>query len=234
MLASEVIQQLNEAHGGPAFNFPHFSVFFPVDARLSVYRSQTGWALIIETLVFNDGLSEHDCCTTMQFCYGNELPQAPGVVQPGLVVTGDGPSAPLFDPDDVMGHLIAPSASDMTIRGKVVPITTDPSKYAAAWIELRQQPRIVGYELLRLIAPQYRRSFFATEREIVVLVGEEMPLLLRLDEWRHPDRDEGETPADSESFQMIADAIAANDPKLYQPTEPPNTHWRNWPMAGML
>ena len=59
-----------------------------------------------------------------------------------------------------------------------------------------------------------------------------MPLLLRLNEWQHPDRDKGETPAYSESFQMIAEVIARDDPWLYQPTQPPNTHWSNYPMAG--
>jgi len=130
--------------------------------------------------------------------------------------------------------LISRAATDMTIRGKVVPITTEPAAYAAAGIKLKQLPRVLGYELLRLIAPRHRRLFFATEAEIVERIGESMPLLLRLDEWRHPDRNKGETPADSESFQMIADVIAHNDPSLYQPTQPPNTHWSHWPMAGTL
>lgn len=120
----------------------------------------------------------------------------------------------------------------MTVRGKVVRITLDPADYAAGGIELRKPPCIFGYELLRLITPKYRRLFFATETEIVQRIGEPMPLLLRIDEWRHPGINEA--PYQCESFQMIAAAIAQNDPSLYQPTEPPNTHWRNWPMAGTI
>lgn len=233
ILAGDVIQQLNEADSGRGLRFPHFGTFFPVDVRLSAYRDETGWVLLIETLVFNDGSSHHNCITTMLYCYGDALPQAPGRCEP-LYVTNDGPHEPLFDSQDIMGHLVSSTATDITVRDRVIPITTEPAKYAAAGIKLRDPPRIMGYELLRLLVPAHRRLFFATESEIASRIGRNMPLLIRLDEWHHPDNEAGETPADSESFQMIAEAIAANDPKLYQPAVSPNTHWVHWPTAGML
>lgn len=233
MLASDIIQQLMEAFGAPGLHFPHLCVFYPVDARLSAYRSDAHWALVLEMLVFNDGPSGHECCATMLFCYGKDLPQSIGR-SGSLHVTGDGPSGPLFDPIDILGHFISPSASDMTIRRRVVAITTNPLEFATAGIQLKWLPRIHGVELLRLLVPCHRRLFFATEAEIIERIGEPMPLLLRLDEWRHPDRERGETPADSETFQMIAEAIAHNDPLLYQPTLPPNTHWSNYPIAGVV
>ena len=253
MLRTEIIQQFNQTHNGPIFAFPHFSIFCLADARLSVYRNDAEWVVVIETLIFNDaGVGSHDACQTMLFCYGSSLTQPPGIFYPALNVTGDGPSGPLFDP--MVDVVISQAATDMTIRGRVFPITTDPAQYAAAGIEvklsssrdtawtqyaaagidLKQPPCILGYELLRLIAPRHRRLFFATEAEIVQRIVASMPLVLRLDEWQHPDRDKGETPADSESFQMIADVIVHNDPSLYQPTKPPNTHWSNWPMAGVM
>ena len=233
MLRTDIIQQINDADIGPTFAFPYYLIYFPVDSRLSVYRTADQWAVIIETLVFDDhGLGAHDSCQTMFFGYGSNLPQSPGIFYPALNVTGDGLSGGLFE--SKFDALVSQTATDMMIRGKVVPVTTDPVDYTAAGIELNQSPRILGYELLRLIAPRHRRLFFATEAEIAKRIGESMPLLLRLDEWRHPDRDKGETPADGESFPMIADVIAYNDPSLYRPTVPPNTHWTNWPMAGMI
>lgn len=234
MLSSDVIQQLDEQDARPGVGFPYFGVTYPVDARLSAYRDATAWALVIETLVFNDGTSGHFCCETVLYCYGNELPEAPGICYPVLNVTADGPTGPLFDPTDVIGQLVSPLAADMTIRGKIVPVSTDPAEYGAAGIKLCNPPRIQGFELLRLLAPTHRRLFFATEKEIEQRLGRRMPLLLRLDEWWQPDKGNDQRPSDSESFQMIAQAIAANDPRLYQPTEPPNTHWSNWPNAGML
>jgi len=93
ILRTEIIQQLNEAQGGVVFAFPHISLFYPVDARLSVYRTSNAWALVIETLIFNDaGVGAHDACQTMMFCYGSDLPQGPGIIYPQLYVAGDGPS----------------------------------------------------------------------------------------------------------------------------------------------
>jgi hypothetical protein len=226
MLASDIIQQLNEDR-----RFPLLGPWFPVDVRLSVYRDERQWAIVMEMLVFNQQRIGHECCMTQLYCFGSDFPPSAASNYSELHVTKDGPSGPLFDPDDFMQHHVSLAATDMTIRGNVVPITTDPGEYAAAGIKLEHPPRIWGYELLRLIAPRHRRLFFATEAEIVERIGEPMPLLLRLNEWRHPDGVE-EMLWQSESFQMIADVIANDDPLLYQPTVTPNTHWSNWPNAG--
>jgi hypothetical protein len=106
------------------------------------------------------------------------------------------------------------------------------NQFTLAGFDLGRPPRILGYELLRLTAPKCRRLFFATEAEIAGRIGGSMPLLLRLNEWRHPEVNE--ELYECESFQMIADVVARNDPSLYRPTERPNTHWSNWPMAGTI
>lgn len=235
MLRTEIIQQLNDAESGPVYNFPDFLPSYPIDVRLSVYRRDTAWAIFIENLVFWIlGVEGHLSVQLFAYCFGNDLPQSPGCVNQDNQITADGPSGPLFDPADIMQMLISPTAKDMTVRRKVIPITADPADYAAAGIKLKQSPRVLGYELLRLVAPKHRRLFFSAEAQIIKWIGEPMPLLLRLDKWRHPDRDKGETPADSESFQMIADVIGHNDPSFYQPRVLPNTHWSNWPLAGTM
>jgi len=244
MLASDIIQQLNEDP-----RFPYLDPWFPVDVRLSVYRDERQWAIVMEMLIFNQQRMGHECCMTQLYCFGDDFPPSGGTNYSELHVTKDGPSGPLFDSSDFMQHHVSLAATDMTIRSNVVSITTDPAEYAAAGIKLehpvggpclspvcparqrRGGQQIMGYELLRLIAPRHRRLFLATEAEIIDRIGEPMPLLLRLNEWRHPDGVE-EMLWQSESFQMIAHVIANDDPLLYQPTVPPNTHWSNWPMAG--
>ena len=43
------------------------------------------------------------------------------------------------------------------------------------------------------------------------------------------------TPANpADAYAMTQQAIASNDPSLYRPTAPPNTHWSNRPMAGSI
>lgn len=231
MIVNEIVQQLNEAN--MVYRFPALDVYFPVATRLSVYRDKRDWALVLEQFEFDHTNIGHDGIHTEFHCFGNNLPQAPGRFNPPLFLTKDGPGGPLFDQDDIMRQHVSSSAVDMTIRDKVVPITTNPARYAEAGIELKEPPRIFGYELLRLIAPTYRHLFFATEAEIVERIGKEMPLLLRLSEWRHPDSLDG-LPGMSETFHMIAEVIANNDPSLYQPTEEPNTHWSNYPNAGEI
>jgi uncharacterized protein YwqG len=52
--------------------------------------------------------------------------------------------------------------------------------------------------------------------------------LLVLDEWNHPDIRSGERPGASPTFQMIAQALAKEDPKLYKPKLKPNTFAAAW------
>ncbi len=169
-----------------------------------------------------------DACVTLLFVYGSDLPQAPGAAYPMLRVTDDGPSGSLFSTEDTLGHVISTSARDMRIRGGIVPIPQSAEEYQGAGVVLSEAPRIQGFELLRAVAPLYRDRFFATEDEIMERLGRALPLLLRLDEWRQPDKRTGETPADSESFQMLAEVICEGDSTLYRPSVPANTDWTNW------
>jgi hypothetical protein len=230
VLVSEIVQLLN-AH-------PHFPILYacyPIDTRLSAYRSEDRWAILIELVEFDQRQSGHSCCVTYLHKFGDDSVPSTGDGFSCLFVTSDGPSGPLFvDESDWGGQYVSSSATDMRIRDKVVPITTDPGEYLAAGIELQRPPRIRGHELLRLIVARHRRAFFATEAEIEESTGEPMPLLLRLDEWFHPDGIEICSPGQCETFQMIAEVIAHDDPSLYQPTVRPNTHWSNWPNAGSI
>jgi hypothetical protein len=233
MLRGEILQTLDEATCHGDLRTGHFDAFLPIDARLSVYRDEQHWAILVETVVFNQGIQGgHWCACDMFYCYGDDLPQRPGLHSANLYFTSDGPSGPLYDPDEIMGHRICSSAQDMRIRNTIVPITTDPVAYAAAAIDLSDPPHILGHEMLRLISPRYRRLMFGTEIEICERIGSCMPLLLRLNEWRDIDIYKQERPSDIETYQLLADVIVHRDPSLYRPTMSPNTHWRNWPNAG--
>jgi hypothetical protein len=247
MVANEILQQLNEYHRCPSLD-----AVFPIDVRLSLYGNDEKWAIYMEMLSFCQQRIGHEACMTRSYCFGNDFPPSGGTHYSELHVTKDGPSGRLFDSTDFMQHHVSLTAMDVTVRGKVLPITTDPAEYEAAGIKLEHPvagpclspdcparrrgagQQIMGYELLRLIVPRHRRLFFATETEIIERVGEPMPLLLRLNEWYHPDGIVEERLGQSETFQLIADVIANDAPTLYQPTVPPNTHWSNWPMAGTI
>ena len=60
----------------------------------------------------------------------------------------------------------------------------------------------------------------------------DLPRVLVLDEWNHPDVFGGALPSQSETFLRIVDVLVEGRPELYTPGGPPNTHWSNWPEGG--
>ena len=90
--------------------------------------------------------------------------------------------------------------------------------------------RIAPELVLRRVAGVVRRR--RGERRMGVLPG--MKSILQLEEWHHPNVVEDDRPSGSETFRQLAQVLATGDAGLYQPSLPPNTHWRNWPDGGQL
>ena len=107
-------------------------------------------------------------------------------------------------------------------------------EYARCGIELEGAPRVRVFELCRFLADRVREQVLATPQERGVGVLPEMVQLLQLEEWHHPDVAGDERPSGSETFQQLARVLATGDARLYCPSRPPNTHWRNWPVGGTL
>ena len=90
------------------------------------------------------------------------------------------------------------------------------------------------WDLLRGLLPDHRDALLSTDAERRRGVPDGLPLLLQIEEWDHPRLLDGELPSGCESFKLIAKVLATGDPTAYRPTEPPNTHWSNWPNSGSL
>lgn len=88
-------------------------------------------------------------------------------------------------------------------------------------------------EVFRTLVPEHRELLLATEAEVRRRIPADLPKLLQLDEWHQPDLFET-PPSGAEVYRQLAAVMATADPGEYQPTEPPNTHWRNWPESGSL
>ena len=107
--------------------------------------------------------------------------------------------------------------------------------YRQAGVELEHAPRVQVFELCRALAHQWHDQTLATEDERRFNVPRELGLLLTLDDWVHPDVvDTAVRPSRSATFQQLARVLASGDISEYQPAEPGNTHWRNWPDGGTL
>ena len=139
LTARDVLEQLDDDARREAAFFPDFGhgYYYHVDQRLTAYGDDSRWVIVIEHLAVNPratGLPQ----TTLYY-HGNAvvLPPQPGwgeqAVQ-SVHTVEDGPGGPLLDKDYMDEVNLA--ATDVRIRGEVVPIRTDPNYYWARNIDV--------------------------------------------------------------------------------------------------
>ncbi len=85
----------------------------------------------------------------------------------------------------------------------------------------------------RRLVPAHRDLLFGDDAEVRRRLPADLPQLLQLEEWNHPDLFEM-PPSQSETYQLIAVVLESLAPTRYRPTLAPNTHWSNWPDSGSL
>ena len=229
--ASEILEQLDRCAG--AFTFPILdnAYVYPADTRMTLFRDETRWAMVIEVLGFNSHMGGTGGIDDALYCFGNCLRRPPGISpEDTLRPVSDGESGPLFEED---GITLRRRAADLRIRSRPVPVPRAPEHYRERKIELEIPPDIQGFELLRGLLPEHRGLLLATDEELRARIPEDLPQILRLEEWSHPDVSEGEMPSDSPTFQSLAKVLERGDAALYRPRKP-NTHWSRWPEGGVL
>jgi hypothetical protein len=200
---------------------------FPADVRLTLYRDRTRWALALEALGFSPKAgNDAERIILDLHVFGNCLAQPPGLC---TTVTPATSTAPLFVAP-WPGKVLA--GARLSLRGREVYLPTAPEAYHAAGIALRSPPDVWGFEALRVLLPGYRALLLATETERCAHIPPDLPAILQLDEWRHPNLAEDELPSHTETFQQLAAVLYTGDPARYAPNVPPNTHWRYWPHGG--
>jgi hypothetical protein len=136
--------------------------------------------------------------------------------------------------EDQNCEMVADGARELVVRGQRLPIPCV-DEYTERGITLGNPPSVHVFELCRYVAEVARESVLATpqERHISVLPG--MTQILQLEDWHHPNVvEDDDRPSGSETFQQLAQVLATGNTEPYQPSRPPNTHWRNWPECGML
>lgn len=213
--------------------------------RLSLYRSVTDWAIVIEVFGFSPRLRLLD---THIYTFASRLrdrdPPERYVTRKAfenyLVNNPHNDSRLVFpvnegtwqDPEEC--EFVAEHANEVVVRGQALPLPTL-DEYARHGVALEQPPRVHVFELCRLLADIAREQVLATPQERRISVLPDMIQVLQLEEWHHPNVvDDDERPSGSETFQQIAQVLSTGDVKLYRPSRPPNTHWRNWPGGGRL
>ena len=230
-----------------AFTFPMLDngYVYLAATRLSLYRSATDWAMAIEVFGFSPraGLPDTHIQTFASRLHDRDPPERYVNRQAYESYLANNPhneyrsvfpmhEGPWQDAEEM--EYVARGAKAVVLRNEPIALPSF-ADYARHGIELEQAPRVQVFELCRYLAEVARERVLATPTERRVSVLPEMEQILQLEEWNHPNVvDLNERPSGSEAFQQLARVLAMGDVKLYQPSQTPNTHWRNWPEGGRL
>ncbi len=210
--------------------------------RLSLHRSVSDWAIVIEVFGFSprSGLPDTHLHTFASTLYNRDPRERYASLDAYERYLANNPhnDSRFIYPIEEGGwqddELLDEDAREVTVRGKAQPLPLI-VEYERRGIRLESPPRVHVFELCRFLADIARDSVLATpiERRVSVLPG--MKQILQLEEWNHPNVvDDSDRPSGSETFQQLAQVLATGDISLYRPSYQPNTHWRNWPDGGRL
>lgn len=229
--ANDILEQLDQCTDDFVFPMLDNGYVYPITVRMNGYSDGVRWALIIEVVGHNVRAGGHDGVSNCLHSFGNCLGREPGTCNDDFIsISDDGPDGPTFD--DEFGYVVRQDVKSICVRAKVVPVDL----HLAALDEngLLKQDETIAADLFRSLLPSHREEFLATEDELRRFIPLDLPLILRLDEWHHPDLANGHYPSQSETFRLVAKVLASADMSHYKPTKKPNTHWSNWPEGGTL
>lgn len=211
--------------------------------RLSLFRAAEEWAMVIE--VFGDSPRSWlpDTCiyTFASTICDRDIPKGYGPKEISNLLALNPSSDTRFvfpiEPGDWQGDGdfgVAEEATELIVRGRRHPIPSL-EQYAERGITLEDPHHVQVFELCRFLASDLRDMVLATDDERCMSIMPTMVKILQLEEWHHPNVvDSEERPSGSETFRQLAQVLSTGNKDLYRPSQPPNTHWRNWPDGGSL
>ncbi len=210
--------------------------------RMSAYRSNQDWAIVIEVFGFSPRSGDPDVqiYTFSSKLHDRNLPSDYVTEEAYNNYLNSNPYNesrfinPISNSDwqDEEDLEYVKSGEKCILRENDI-IIPDFAAFQEAGIELEEENPLT-FEFCRFLAAKYRDQVLCTEAERRASVSPELELVLLLDEWSHPDISDGELPSTYESFQLIAKMLETGNMQVFKPSKKPNTHWENWPEAGAL
>lgn len=229
----DIINQLNQCARDFTFPMLDNGYVYPVESRMTIYRDDFRWAIIIEIVGFSYRGGGHDGISNCLHVFGNCIDFAPGTHNDNFVYfMDDSDEGNAFDQEYF--DRLNPAVKTTLLRDEKIQTNHDPNYYEQLGIKLEEPPQIMIWEFLRGLIPNYRSKMLATEAELRARIPQDIPEFMQLNEWNHVDLAEGQQPGESETFQMIAQSIVSGKTTHYRPTLQPNNHWVNWPEGGIL
>lgn len=231
--AKDILKQLDKCAEDYTFPMLDNGYIYPIHSKLSAYRDEKRWALIIEVIGFSYRGGGHNGITNCLHVFGNCIETTPGTDNNNfLYLTDNNSDALTFDEE--YEESLNPKAKTMLLRGKEIEINHNREFYLHKEIELEDEHSIYIWEFLRGLIPTHNNDFIATEEEIRERIPIDIPKIIELTEWHHPDCANSETPGKNETFKQLAKVLETGLAEFYKPTKKPNNHWKNWPEGGTL
>jgi hypothetical protein len=212
--------------------------------RLTLFRSSSDWAMVIEVFGFSPRAGLPDLCVHTFASRLHHRDQPEDYINRGAyenyLANHPHDEMRTFWPleegtwqDADTCEMVSDVANELILRSQPHALSP-PEEYASYGIDLEKAPHVAVFELCRLLAGTSREQVLATPEEKRVSVLPEMNQLLQLEAWHHPNVADDDRPGGSKTFQQLAEVLSTGDVSRYQPNQPPNTHWRNWPDGGTL
>ena len=226
------------------FTFPALDngYVYLASTRMSVYRSERDWAIVIEVFGFSPRSGDPDI---QIYTFSSKLhgrnPSSNYVSEDaykGYLENNPYNESRFIYPIDNSDWIDEEEQESLNLNGTCLlrgnEISFPPiSGYEKSGVELEEDNPLT-FEFCRFLAENYRESVLCTQEELRVSVSPSMELLLQLDDWEHPDISDGALPSSSEDFKNIANALEKGSFESFKASGKNNTHWRNWPEAGTL
>jgi len=212
----DILSALDDAQGSitwPDFEHLDYDVLY---ARLSAYRDEERWAIVFSMIQWDP--SSNTVIVVMTEPLGN-----------CISLPDDEDEAYNARRFDTVEFEFAPGNEDMAEVGYVSEVALRGKKIASSEFEIKADPEIGRdgtFWLAVAVTEKYRQEILPTEKELARFFSNGMPpIFLELSEWHHS---KWGLASEWEVFQLLARAMVKGDARLYQPSEDPNTDWRNW------
>lgn len=229
----EILRQLDVEAESYVFPMLDNGYYYHADQKMTIFRDDKRWAILLEVLAFFNHESGLDGITTIANVFGNCLTGWNDNNNFNYFASDNGIET-FFTDDTIYLPYLNPEAKNILVRGQEIPIIFDRQYYKSKKVELEYEDKITPWEFLRGLIPDKSNLFWVTREEISTKIPKDLPIFMTLDNWHHPNLVEDEKPSETETFQQLADVIMTGDKNLYNTTEITNTHWTNWLEGGTL
>jgi len=244
--ARDILQILDKCCEHYVFPMLDNGYVYLAASRLSLFRSAADWAMAIEIFGYSPRAGLPD---VQVYTFGSRVLRikqdarfvSPEAYQQYLANNPNNESAFVHPidggdwQDEDNCDFVARGPQEVVVRG--VSYALPPrEEYARHGITLEEPEDLNVFEVCRWLAAMARDQVLATPEERRTCVPSELPQILQLEEWRHPDLLNDELPSTTPTFQVLAEILAGAsvDELRAVSSTPPNTHWSHWPDAGTL